>query len=76
MVLRRYAPVYTTQVIQQLASQTFEAIAQSEGHESAALAEAQILEQLCTVGRVVVSTNGGGEGTFQRSAPVCWWASV
>jgi shikimate kinase len=56
--------VDTASVIQQLAGQTFAAIAETEGNDSSALAEAQIIEQLCTVGRVVVSTYGGGERTL------------
>ena len=63
----RYAPVDTAGVIQQLAGQTFAAIAEAEGADSSALAEAQIIEQLCTVGRVVVSTYGGGELTVLAS---------
>ena len=67
----RYAPVDTASVVQQLAGQTFAAIAAAEGDDSSALAEAQIIEQLCTVGRVVVATNGGGERTEWRGAPRC-----
>lgn len=55
-----YAPLHTAELLQQLTGQTFQQIEESEGADSAALAEAQILEQTCTLGRVVVSTVGGG----------------
>ncbi len=47
-------------MLQQLTGLSFQQIEAAEGVDSAALAEAQILEQTCTLGRAVISTIGGG----------------
>jgi len=70
-----YAPLHTSTLLEGLTGQSWADIEAEERAAGAtgaglALAEAQTLEALCTQGRVVVSTAGGGWGAAARGD--CW----
>ena len=77
-----YTPLHTSTLLENLTGQSWselEAEERAAGPSGAglALAEAQVLEALCTTGRVCVSTAGGGWGAAARGD--CWrhlWGGV
>ena len=66
----RYTHIETARLLEQSTGLAPEAIAAADGATGLALAEAMVLESLCTFARCAVATLGEGAGAAARSA--CW----